>query len=206
MSHFGNSWQEFEESVESDNPHANSIATRWRDLSSEKSWNDILCPVDPDLRRHVIHYGERAGAAGDLFNGTIASRGYGYCLYPPDEFFFRAALENGNPFKYEVTNLFFAAADSDHSDWFGYVAVATDEGKTALGRRDILVSWRGTETLPEWVDDAKFFLTSGEGLLGTDNVLVHSGFLAIYTGKASNSPYNRTSARDQVTWMFSKFL
>ncbi|XP_007025431.2 PREDICTED: phospholipase A1-IIgamma [Theobroma cacao] len=176
----------------------NSIATRWRDLSGEKNWKDLLHPVDPDLRRYVIHYGERAGAAGDLFNDTMASRGFGYCLYPPDEFFSRAGLENGNPFMYEVTNFFYGAADSNDSNWFGYVAVATDEGKTALGRRDILVSWRGTGTEPEWIDDARFFTTPAKELFGTDHAKVHSGFLAIYTGKVSNSPYNETSARDQV--------
>ncbi|OMO76294.1 Lipase, class 3 [Corchorus capsularis] len=159
---------------------ANSIATRWRDLSGENSWKDLLSPVDSDLRRYIIHY---------------------------DEFFSRAGLENGNPFKYQVTNYFYGAADDKQANWFGYVAVTTDEGKTALGRRDILVSWRGTGTIPEWIDDARFFLTSAKELLGNDiNAQVHSGFLAIYTGTIPTSPYSRTSAADQVLKAVQKLV
>ncbi|XVF25674.1 hypothetical protein REPUB_Repub13aG0234000 [Reevesia pubescens] len=91
-----------------------------------------------------------------------------------------------------------ASKDSDEAAYFGYVAVATDEGKAVLGRRDILVAWRGTITQTEWLADAKLFQTSAKELFGTDFAQVHSGFLSIYTGKIANSPYAKTSARDQV--------
>ncbi|XP_022777322.1 phospholipase A1-IIbeta-like [Durio zibethinus] len=176
---------------------ASSIASSWRELSGEKCWKDLLHPLDLDLRRYIIHYLQRAGAAGDPFNGNKASKGYGLSLYPPDEFFARDGLGIANPYRYQVTNFIYAATSTNESEWFGYVAVATDDGKAALGRRDILVSWRGTITNVDWADDAKFFPTSAKELFKTDLAQVHSGFLSIYTGTV-DSPYSTTSAKEQV--------
>ncbi|MBA0702859.1 hypothetical protein Goari_026756, partial [Gossypium aridum] len=53
-------------------------------------------------------------------------------------------LENGNLYHYRVTNFIYAATSVDEVVCFGYVAVATGEGKTPLEVRDILVSWGGT--------------------------------------------------------------
>ncbi|KAI9198705.1 hypothetical protein LWI28_020879 [Acer negundo] len=85
------------------------IAQRWRELSGENNWEGLLDPLDIDLRRYIIHYGERTAAVGDAYNGDKG--------WVPGE-----------------------------SSWMGYVAVPTDEGRTVLGRRDILISWRGTWT------------------------------------------------------------
>ncbi|XVF57440.1 hypothetical protein PTKIN_Ptkin06aG0205500 [Pterospermum kingtungense] len=177
---------------------ASSIASRWRELSGEKDWEGLLSPLDLDLRRYIIHYLQRAGAAGDAFNKTKASKGYALSLFPPEEYFARAGLELGNPYHYKVTSFIFAATDSNQAAYFGYVAVTTDEGKAVLGRRDILVSWRGTITEGEWKDDAKIFQTSAKELFGNDFALVHSGFYSIYTGTIPDSLYVKISAREQV--------
>ncbi|KAE8731166.1 Alpha/beta-Hydrolases superfamily protein [Hibiscus syriacus] len=120
-----------------------AIASRWRELSGENYWEGLLRPLDIDLRRYLIHYCQRAGAAGDAFNGTRASKGYAHSLYTLLMSFSLGCL-------------------------FGYVAVATDQGKAALGRRDILVSWRGTITHTEWANDANIFQTSAKELFGHD--------------------------------------
>ncbi|XVE88171.1 hypothetical protein DITRI_Ditri19aG0047000 [Diplodiscus trichospermus] len=179
---------------------ASTIATRWSELSGDKNWEDLLHPLDLDLCRYIIHYLQWAGAAREAFNGTKASKGYTLSLYAPDEYFARVGLAIENPYRYKVTNFVYAATDSDEAAYFGYVAVATDEGKAVLGRRDILVSWRGTITLTEWLDDANILLKSAKELFGNYGALaqVHSGFLSIYTATAPNSPYTKTSARDQV--------
>lgn len=38
----------------------------------------------------------------------------------------------------------------DRYAWIGYVAVDIDEGTRLLGRRDILICWRGTYNIAEW--------------------------------------------------------
>ncbi|KAJ6364301.1 hypothetical protein OIU76_029283 [Salix suchowensis] len=81
----------------------------------------------------------------------------------------------------------------------GFVAVSTDEGKAALGRRDIVIAWRGTIQTLEWVDDFEFNLVSASKILGEScNSKVHQGWYSIYTSDDSRSPYSKNSARDQV--------
>ncbi|KAK8506344.1 hypothetical protein V6N13_016436 [Hibiscus sabdariffa] len=172
-----------------------SIARRWRELSGEKNWEGLLEPLDPDLRCYIIHYCERAGAMGDLFNGDTRE---------PDaskqDFFSKACLVKGNPFKYDVTHFLYAGSNLAASSWFGYVAVATHEGTHALGRRDILVSWRGTKAGTEWLNNAHVYKTSASDIFPIAKGLgaaVHSGFHSLYTRKTSRSR-NKTSARQQV--------
>ncbi|KAK8542355.1 hypothetical protein V6N13_137072 [Hibiscus sabdariffa] len=175
-----------------------SIASCWKKLSGEDRWENLLHPLDLNLRRYIIHYLQRAGAAGDAFNGTKASKGYALSLYPPGEYFDKVGLEKGNPYHYSVTDFIYAATGDDQAAYIAYVAVATDEGKAVLGRRDILVSWRGTMTKEEWTSDANLFQTSAKDLFGTDAVQVHSGFHGIYTKTTATNPYAKTSAREQA--------
>ncbi|KAE8673608.1 hypothetical protein F3Y22_tig00111779pilonHSYRG00200 [Hibiscus syriacus] len=126
-----------------------SVVTGWKKLSGDKNWEGLLQPLSPDLRRYLIHCAQSAGAVGDLFNGET---------HEPDatkqDFFSKAGLVKGNPYKYDVTHFLYAGCDQVEPSWFGYVAVATDEGKHVLGRRDILIAWRGTATWSEWLNDA----------------------------------------------------
>ncbi|KAL5774312.1 hypothetical protein ACOSP7_011869 [Xanthoceras sorbifolium] len=83
----------------------------------------------------------------------------------------------------------------------GYVAVATDEGKAVLGRRDILICWRGTMTDLEWFKDALAFFYSASDIFGDNphhDAKVHMGFHSIYTAKSNFSDYNKTSAKEQI--------
>ncbi|KAK8575997.1 hypothetical protein V6N13_032689 [Hibiscus sabdariffa] len=112
---------------------ASSIASRWRELSGEKNWEGLLNnPIEPDLRRCVIHYGERTMATRDLLNKDTQSTSYLHSLHPEDVFFTGTALQNNNIFKYVVTQFFDAASNASESAWFGYVAVSTNDGKVDL--------------------------------------------------------------------------
>ncbi|GKV36824.1 hypothetical protein SLEP1_g44915 [Rubroshorea leprosula] len=183
------------------------IANRWRELSGEKNWQDLLDPLHVDLRKYIIHYGERAQAVLDAFNKETASKWIGFSRYPMDGFFSRVGLEKGNPYKYEVTKFFYARSEIQVLDWFsvgqsnwmGYVAVATDEGKAVLGRRDILIAWRGTKRNIEVIKDIQADLVSAADILGENgDPKVHHGWHSIYTSKDLQSTFNKTSARDQV--------
>ncbi|KAL3519943.1 hypothetical protein ACH5RR_018092 [Cinchona calisaya] len=194
-----------------------SIAKRWRILSGNNNWEGLLDPLDYDLRRYIIHYGEMAQATYDSFNKDKASKYAGSCLYGKSDFFAKVGIENGTPFKYRVTKYLYATSSvqlpdafivksfsteawSKESNWIGYVAVATDEGKVALGRRDIVIAWRGTIRTLEWVNDLEFSLVSAPKIFGEnhDDPKVHQGWYSIYTSDDSRSPFNKKSARDQV--------
>ncbi|XP_028787546.1 phospholipase A1-IIgamma-like [Neltuma alba] len=195
-----------------------SIAQRWRILSGQDHWEDLLNPLDIDLRRYIIHYGERTQATYDTFISEKASKFAGASKYSKRNLFTRVGLENGNPFKYTVTRYLYATSQiavpeafiiqslppeswSSESNWIGYVAVATDEGKAVLGRRDIVIAWRGTIETLEWINDFQFLLVPAPIIFGGSGLTdprVHQGWYSMYTSDNPESPYNTTSARDQV--------
>ncbi|KAL5989593.1 hypothetical protein ACLOJK_010486 [Asimina triloba] len=189
---------------------AGNIASRWEKLSGVDNWSGLLDPLDIDLRRHILIYGDLVEAVGDAFNNVKVSKNYGTSRYSKANFFDRVGLVKGNPFRYQVTKFTYAAAELKFADWMdssfiGYVAVATDEGKEALGRRDIVVAWRGTILQSEWKQDIQLRLVSASELLGdaasgggAENPRVHEGILSIYTSVNENSTQNKISARDQV--------
>ncbi|XP_044507272.1 phospholipase A1-II 6-like [Mangifera indica] len=98
-----------------------------------------------------------------------------------EDLFSEAAMETDRFGKlYTVINYIFANSDvaswidwmvEDHSAWFGYVAVATDEGKTVLGRKDILVCWRGTLSLAEWFKNSRFHQVSASEIFGNSHMI-----------------------------------
>ncbi|KAF9667437.1 hypothetical protein SADUNF_Sadunf15G0023000 [Salix dunnii] len=186
-----------------------SIADNWKDFSGGENWDGLLDhPLNTDFRRYLIHYGERVEAIGDAFNNVEASDSYALSRYPAEEFFKNVNLQNGNPFKYQVTKYFYLKSDDiaevrevdlDGSAWIGYVAVTTNEGRRVLGRRDILVCWRGTILDSEWLQDFHIDLTPASDIFGAANSpMVHRGFHNVYVAKSENSKYNKTSAREQV--------
>jgi len=123
-----------------------SIARTWRELSGKSKWKGLLEPLNIDLRRYLLHYGQFAQATYDGFNFEKASKYAGNCRYSKKDFFSKVYLEKGNPFKYSVTKYLYATSKardsaaflltsifskdawSMESNWMGYVAVATDEG------------------------------------------------------------------------------
>ncbi|CAI9087314.1 OLC1v1021360C1 [Oldenlandia corymbosa var. corymbosa] len=198
------------------NNEVNGIAKKWKQLSGNNNWKGLLDPLDYDLRRHIIHYGQMAQATYDTFNSDKASKYAGSSIFAKKDLFAKVGIDVGNPFKYSVTRYFYATSSiplpdafilkslsreawSKESNWMGYVAVATDEGKLALGRRDIVVAWRGTIRTLEWVNDLQFLLVSAPKIFGHNLApKVHQGWYSIYTSDDSRSPFNKTSARDQV--------
>ena len=89
-----------------------------------------------------------------------------------------------------ITKSLLREAWGKESNFIGYVVVATDEGKVSLGRRDIVIAWRGTIQTLEWVNDLQFLLIPGPQVFGKGGLaqpLVHHGFYNIYTSESVRS-------------------
>ncbi|WCJ30933.1 alpha/beta-Hydrolases superfamily protein [Euphorbia peplus] len=96
---------------------------------------------------------------------------------------------------------------NNESNWIGYIAVATDEGKVALGRRDIVIAWRGTIRYMEIGTGFDYPMVSADDLLGEQkDIFVHEGWLSMYTSADPVSQYNKTSVRDQIIEELKRLL
>ncbi|KAF3625950.1 putative phospholipase A1-II 1-like [Capsicum annuum] len=129
----------------------NSIAERWEILSGKNNWEGFF-----GLRSSTIPHSPWPNVS--------------------------VGLDKNNPYKYDITKYVCAASDVPsktqkvkESTWIGFVGVATDEGKVALGRREILIAWRGTRRGSEWNDDCENSLVQPTEIFGekTNNILVH---------------------------------
>ncbi|KAK1416861.1 hypothetical protein QVD17_25978 [Tagetes erecta] len=191
------------------------MGSNWKNLSGQDNWSNLLEPLDIDLRRYIIHYGQMAQVTADAFNSEKVSKHAGGCLYNRSNILSKVEFEQGNPYKYKVTKYLYATSSVDlpsflvnslsreawskESNWIGYVAVATEEGKVALGRRDIVIAWRGTSQTMEWLNDLKFDKVSAPDLFkGDRRVKIQHGWHSIYTTCDPKSSFIKSSAREQV--------
>ncbi|KAH1048333.1 hypothetical protein J1N35_039117 [Gossypium stocksii] len=182
-----------------------NISTRWRELHGLHNWEGFIEPLHPWLRREVVKYGEFVEATYDAFDFDPLSEFCGSCRYNPNKLFEELGLSKHG---YKVTKYIYAMSHVDvpqwfekshcswskDSNWMGYVAVSGDAETTRIGRRDILVAWRGTVAPTEWYSDLKTSLQR----LGKTNIKVQSGFLGVYCSKGEFTRYNKLSASEQV--------
>lgn len=148
-----------------------SIAQRWRLLQGSNNWEGLTDPLDPDLRKSILIYGDHSQATYDTFISERRSKYAGSSRYGGPQFFDDLGLTKGpTEWGYSLSKFIYATSSIDlplaffltslsreawcrESNWMGYVAHVTDAGKTQYGRRDITVAWRGTIQSLEWIDD-----------------------------------------------------
>ncbi|WOL12006.1 hypothetical protein Cni_G20770 [Canna indica] len=204
-------------------PGADRLADRWRLIHGRDDWAGLLDPIDPLLRSELIRYGEFAQACYDAFDYAPFSRYCGSCKYNRRKFFSSLGMDRAG---YEVTRYLYATSNiklpnffkkplavankwSEKANWIGYIAVSDDEATARLGRRDIVIAWRGTVTKLEWVADLMDFLrpVNSEGIPAPDaSVKVESGFLDLYTDKDPTCRFCKYSAREQLLTEVRKLM
>ncbi|XP_030972286.1 phospholipase A1-Igamma1, chloroplastic-like [Quercus lobata] len=184
-----------------------NISTKWREIHGLHNWDSLLDPLHPWLRREIIKYGEFAQATYDGFEFDPLSEFCGSCRYNRHKLFEELGLTNHG---YKVTKYIYAMSHVDvpswfershlgetwskDSNWMGYVAVSNDEESERIGRRDIVMAWRGTIAPTEWFTDLKAMFEP----IGDGKIKVQHGFCSIYNSKSELTRYNKLSASEQV--------
>lgn len=190
------------------------VADIWREIQGANNWEGLLDPMDDILRKEIIRYGEFAQASYDAFDFDPFSKYCGTCKYNRRDLFQGVGMSD---YGYEVTKYLYATSNinlpglfqrprvqklwSTHANWMGFIAVTTDEDEIKrIGRRDIVISWRGTVTNLEWIADLMDYLRPAtlNKVHPHPDVKVEAGFLNLYTATESDCRFCKSSARDQV--------
>ncbi|KAK4387985.1 Galactolipase DONGLE, chloroplastic [Sesamum angolense] len=188
------------------------LASAWREIQGLNNWENLVEPLDPLLRHEIIRYGELVAACYKAFDLDPSSKRYLNCKYGKRSMLREAGLADSG---YEVTKYIYAAApdinipiQTGAARWIGYVAVASDREVKTLGRRDIVITFRGTVTNPEWLANLMSSLTPAR-LDPHDprpNVKVEAGFLSLYTSNESGSRFGLESCREQLLSEVSRLV
>ncbi|KAM0823970.1 hypothetical protein ACQ4PT_070514 [Festuca glaucescens] len=173
-----------------------SIAVEWRRYHGEDAWAGLVDPLDQNLRREVLRYGDFVQAAYAAFHSMPSSPSHGHghgqhrTLVLPDR-------------SYRATRSLFATSSlsippwaqrqsapkwlTQRSSFVGYVAVCDNEREVRrMGRRDIVIVLRGTATCPEWAENLRTGLVPVSDDDGDDTSAqqhapkVAKGFLSLY--------------------------
>uniref|UniRef100_A0A0D9V937 Fungal lipase-type domain-containing protein n=1 Tax=Leersia perrieri TaxID=77586 RepID=A0A0D9V937_9ORYZ len=166
-----------------------AVAAMWRRLQGSDNWEGIL--DGETLRGEVARYGELVDACYRAFDLDPTSRRHLNCKYGKERMLAECGLAGAG---YVITRYIYAAASSAAAGrWIGYVAVSDDATSRRIGRRDVLVSFRGTVTTEEWMANLKSSLVparlggAGVNAVNGDSVKVESGFLDVYTSADETS-------------------
>ncbi|XP_020584416.1 phospholipase A1-Ibeta2, chloroplastic-like [Phalaenopsis equestris] len=149
-----------------------NIAPRWRDLHGSSDWSCLVDPLDTDLRRELLRYGDFIHSAYHAFFHSTTP-------HLPDR-------------SYRITRHLFATSSIKLPSWvspsttsIGFIAVChNDREIRRMGRRDIVIALRGTSTILEWAENLRFNLVP----LDAGQAKVECGFRSLYTTPGENMP------------------
>lgn len=165
-----------------------SLASRWREYHGCNDWKHLLDPLDDNLRREVVKYGEFVQAAYQAFQSNPGTDA------PP----LSPGQLSVSDKSYRVTKSLYATSSislpgwiddmaqdlswlTQRSSWVGYVSVCDDPREIArMGRRDIVISLRGTSTCLEWAENVRDLLVEIPGQEKHCHLKVECGFWSLY--------------------------
>ncbi|CBI16668.3 unnamed protein product, partial [Vitis vinifera] len=174
------------------------------------NWDGLLDPLDDTLRNEILRYGKFVEAAYRSFDFDPDSPTYATCKFSRNSLLKRSEIGYTG---YKLTKNLHATCGvrlprwvdrtpawmSTQSCWIGYVAVCQDKEEIArLGRRDVVIAFRGTATGMEWVENLRATLTSLVGSTNNGGPMVESGFWSLYTSKLSSCPSLQEMVRDEI--------
>ncbi|XVE78918.1 hypothetical protein DITRI_Ditri14bG0016500 [Diplodiscus trichospermus] len=210
---------QLEETLVLEEGDESALCQIWKEIQGCYDWDGLLDPMNAHLRREIIRYGEFAQACYDSFDFDPHSKYCGSCKYQGAHFFEKLGMADRG---YQISRYLYATSNinlpnffqksklssvwSTHANWMGYVAVCTDEDEIRrLGRRDIVVSWRGTVTYLEWIYDLKDILHPAN-FTNDPSIKIELGFYDLYTKKENTCKYCSFSAREQVLAEIKRLL
>ncbi|KAK6145769.1 hypothetical protein DH2020_019638 [Rehmannia glutinosa] len=195
---------------------ASKLASAWREIQGLNNWENLVEPLHPLLRNEIVRYGEFVTACYKAFDLDPNSKRYLNCKYGKKSMLREVGLADSG---YEVTKYIYATApdinipiqtntESCGARWVGYVAASGDKEVNILGRRDIVITFRGTVTNAEWIANLNSSLTPAR-LDPHDprpDVKVEAGFLSLYTSNESPSKFGLGSCREQLLSEVSRLI
>ncbi|KAG5028357.1 hypothetical protein JHK87_011871 [Glycine soja] len=186
----------------------NTLGSRWREYHGSHDWKGMLDPLDENLRREVVRYGEFVQAAYHSFHSNPAMS-----AEEPPPLPRHMVLPDRS---YRVTKSLYATSSiglpklvddvapdlgwmTQRSSWIGYVAVCDDRREIArLGRRDIVISLRGTATCLEWAENMRAQLRNIDNSTTQEKPKVECGFLSLYKTRGTHVPSLKESVIEEV--------
>lgn len=159
-----------------------NIAPRWRDLHGCSDWSGLVDPLDTDLRRELLRYGDFIHSAYHAFFHSTAPQ-------LPDR-------------SYRLTRHLFATSSIrlpawavPSSSWIGFIAVCNNEREIRrMGRRDIVIALRGTATGLEWAENLRVNLVP----LDASQAKVECGFHSLYTTVGVSMPSLSSAITEEI--------
>lgn len=188
----------------------------WREIQGCNNWKDLIEPLNPLLQQEITRYGNLVSTCYKAFDLNPISKRYLNCKYGKQTLLKETGIDQ--PEDYQVTKYIYATPDISISPiqnetnrrarWVGYVAASSDGSVKRLGRRDIVVTFRGTVTNPEWLTN--FMSSLSPARFHPHNprldVKVESGFLSLYTSDETESKFGLESCRQQLLSEISRLI
>ncbi|KAL3834985.1 hypothetical protein ACJIZ3_009721 [Penstemon smallii] len=192
----------------------NNLGSRWREYHGSNDWDGLLDPLDENLRREVVRFGEFIQAAYHCFHSNPATSDedgqWPRHVSIPDR-------------SYKVTKSLFATSSiglpkwvddvapdlgwmTQRSSWVGYVAVCDDKREIQrMGRRDIVIALRGTATCLEWAENARDLLVPISDQNDNQQPKVECGFLSLFKTRGTHIPSLAESVVEEIQRLIEKY-